>query len=198
MKIFGGLVVVILLIWGAYCLGKNTNSIGQLTAEKRVSPTPTVSISGPNPTKITTVTNTPVVAKLLSTKGWVSAENKVISLKYPAEIFSPTVADNYIQLRWKGNTGNLMNNSPDFLMADNYTGGSRREWYINYFNYYSNEVVFTERVLGKVNVLEARPKNGKTVSDLLIANGNTLVDVRLQGTDLNLVETIVSTMVFKW
>jgi hypothetical protein len=197
MKAFGGLVVVILLILGAYYLGKNSSSTGQLVAEERVSPTPSGLISSPTPIKTVTVTTAPVVTKLLSTNGWVTADNGIFSIKYPAETFRPIIGKNYIQLQWKNNTGSLMVNSPDLWIADNYAGGSRREWYLNYYSFYANEVVFTEKSLGKIGALEAKPKSGKVTTDILVTNGKTLIDVVLQGADLNLVETIASTIEFK-
>jgi len=197
MKVFAGLVLVLILVFGAYYLGKASNSTRTQVAELKVSPTPNSLISSPTPTKKAVLTTAPIAAKLLSTNGWINVENKVISLKYPAETFSSQIAPNFIQLRWKNNTGNLMDNSPDFFIADNYNGGSRREWYLNYYSFYTNEVVFTDKLLGKISVLEARPKNEKATRDILVTNGKILVDVLLQGTDLSLVETIVSTIEFK-
>jgi hypothetical protein len=139
---------------------------------------------------------TPSSASLISTTGWVLAENNVFSIKYPSDTFRTVPAGDSIQLQWKNNTGQLMTNSPGFVIVDNYTGGSVEEWYLNYHNYYPNEVVFTKKLLGSLNVVEAKPKNINE-THILISNGKYLINVLPQGADFGLVETIASTLIFK-
>lgn len=134
--------------------------------------------------------------QLQSTTGWATAENSIFSVKYSPDTFRAIPAGNSIQLQWKNNSGSLMTNSPDLWLADDYTGGSANAWYLTHYEYNANEVTFVNKKLGSASVIEAQPKN-QPVHSILVSNGTKLVDVILQGTDLNLAETIASTITFK-
>ncbi len=145
-----------------------------------------------------TPSQVPVLSKkLLSTVGWRIASNNTFSVKYPADIYNPQIMEKSIQLVPKTNVGNDRTKSPDFLVADNYSGGSRRGWYANTYSFYPSEVAATEVLLGNISALEVRPNSQKTIDSILVTKGNTLLGIKVQSADLQTVETMVSTIVFK-
>ena len=148
-----------------------------------------------SPSASPTSNPTQPVVKLLPTTGWVETGNSTFTIKYPADKYEPTITEKGIGLKIKGTASTY---GPAFAIADTYTGGSRREWYLQYYSYTQEDVnknvFFTDKQLGPNNVLEVRLINESIPRNIVYSSGNTLIDVAIQSTDITLVETIVSTL----
>jgi hypothetical protein len=141
----------------------------------------------PNPTPTSTTIN------LQSTAGWQTAENSTFSIRYPADKFTVSSSDKYIQLTKLGQT----NPGPDFLLYPDITGSSQN-WFLDHYSYYSSEVTFKSKILGNITALEATIKSTPNyVQHIIVTNGTNLIDLVTQDTDIKLMETIVSTLSFK-
>lgn len=140
----------------------------------------------------------PSPVNLLPTTDWITAKNINFSLKYAPKTYNPIVKENYIQLKPKGNADNDFSKSPDFLLANDYNGGSRREWYLNHYSYSPSDtgvnVFFTEKTLGAIGALEVRLKGETETREILVSSNNKLIDILVQGANLKEVETMVSTL----
>jgi hypothetical protein len=135
----------------------------------------------------------PSNTNLLNTSSWAYASTSQFSLKYPSDIYSATSTPNAIQLVSKSNP----NDRPDFIIYD-YDGASRRTWFNNFYSFYSNEVNFTDKQLGSVSALFASyPKSSPTHTNYVTSSGKKIVLVLPQGANTQVLETMISTLVFK-
>ena len=142
-------------------------------------------------------TPTPGTTNLQSTVGWQKAENSTFSIKYPADKFTVANTDKFIQLTRIEQT----NPGPDFLLFTNNTN-SAQNWYLNYYSYSSSEIgtniFFKQRKLGSFDALEVSTKTSPNyIQDIVVTKGSNLIDLHTQDSDLALMETLISTLVFK-
>jgi hypothetical protein len=139
----------------------------------------------------------PKASNLLSTAGWQNAENSNFSIKYPADKYTVVTNPQDIQLTEVGKT----TVGPEFLL---FTGNSDtlQNWYLNYYSYSASEVgkniFFKQKVIGNLNILVVSPNSDPSyVQDIVVSKGSNIVDLRTQDPNLELMETLVSTLVFK-
>jgi hypothetical protein len=146
----------------------------------------------------TSTTPTPVpTTNLLPTTGWQKAENSTFSIKYPSDRFTVVTNDKYIQLTRAGQP----NPGPDFLLFTNGTN-SAQDWYLNYYSYSASEIgtniFFKQKKLESISAFEVSTKNSPNyVQSIIASKGSYIVDLETQDSDLNLMETLISTLVFK-
>jgi hypothetical protein len=199
-NILTGFVILLVIAGsGIYYLTQQTNPSSEIiNTSTQPLPTPNPSTS---PVSSQTASSTPQIqpTKTSGTSvpgGWVEARNTTFSIKYPDQKYEPNITEKGIGLKIKG-TNTF---GPTFTIASNFSGGSRRDWYLNYHGYSSEDVgkqvFFTEKILGSYSVLEIRLANEKVARSILVTKGNILIEVLVQDTDLSLVETITSTLTF--
>ena len=188
-------LAIITLVLIGYFFGVN-RSLNNLNVQPEIS-VPISVISDETENRETPTDTNVESVKLLATNGWVTASNKIFSLKYPEDKFRVQLSDNSTQLIPKANLGDNRLGSPDFVISNGYTGGSRRQSYLDMDSFYPSEILFTQKMAGDKDILEVKRKNESSVTEILLTNGaKILVYVILNGADKQFVETVISTIKF--
>lgn len=195
------LFIVLLILFGFAAFGVGGYWLGTQKVNKTSMEESSMTAPTQAPTAMETPTATtaaqPTIA-LLPTTTWGEISNGVISLKYPKDEYTPQTTDNFISFKpITGSSDGQACNCPNVMVANNYNGGSRRQWWIDFYSYAPEEmsnVSFTEMTLGTNQVLFVKQAQDTGVREILYAKNNTLVDILIQGADLKTIETMVSTL----
>lgn len=199
-------LIIVGVLLGFVLFGIGGYMLGTQRANQSSKVDSNIAVPSQSPTSSPTVTETPDVtitaqptSILLPTNDWREINNSVISLKYPEDEYIPQTSDSSIYFKSYVDSGGGQQtcNCPNIMIADNYNGGSRRQWWLDYYSYAPeeiNNVSFTEKVIGGKQVLIVKLKHESSPREILYSKDNTLVDVMIQGADMGTVESMVATL----